>query len=354
MQEPPFTVDSLTEICRNTLTTPFDEKIIGLEGFYSPGQNKKYGNVYYDTLHDENKLSKFTLVVPEKIREYLKPKQYYVFEGHLIKTINSINDGTIRLLFRVTKLKDKKDEFQFISKDEFSVVQERFKRPIPFLDQLLLDRISNGQKPLINIITGNNSIVGEDYRNQLIDSDFYVINEHLVNLSNTTDLEKKIKQLSKQESDLLVVMRGGGSGLEIFNDVKLCQASLECSMAFATAIGHMEDVTLLEKCADKGFATPTAFGSFLQKIVEQHRGQIKERTGLEERITLLEKDLNTIVKDRDERLLKAEKSIKAEVLRGQTDRDKLEQIFKNREKLYLYTVLSITFLLVVCLLIIFL
>lgn len=142
--------------------------------------------------------------------------------------------------------------------------------------------------------------------------------------------------------------------MEIFNDVKLCQASLECSMPFATAIGHMEDVTLLEKCADKGFATPTAFGSFLQKIVEQHRGKIKERTGLEERITLLEKDLNTIVKDRDERLLKAEHSIKAEVLRGQTDRDKLERIFKNREKQYLYVLLSVSFLLIVCLLIIFL
>jgi len=354
MQEPPFTVDSLTEICRNTLSTPFDEKIIRLEGFYSLGQNKKYGNVYYDVLHDENKLSKFTLVVPEKIREYLKPKQYYVFEGYLNKTLNSINDGTIRLLFRVTKLKDKKDEFQFISKDEFSVVQERFKRPIPFLDQLLLDMISNGQKPLINIITGNSSIVGEDYRSQLIDSDFYIIKEHLVNLSNTSELEKKIKQLSKQESDLLVVMRGGGSGLEIFNNVKLCQASLECNMPFATAIGHMDDVTLLEKCADKGFATPTAFGSFLQKTVDQYRGQIKERTGLEERITLLEKDLNTIVKDRDERLLKAEHSIKAEVLRGQTDREKLEQIFKTREKLYLYVSLSLLFLLIVCLLIIFL
>jgi exodeoxyribonuclease VII large subunit len=354
MQDLSFTVDSLTEICRNTLTTPFDEKIIGLEGFYSPGQNKKYGNVYYDTLHDENKLSKFTLVVPEKIREFLKPKQYFVFEGYLNKSLNSINDGTIRLNFRVTKIKDKKDEFQFITKDEFSVVQERFKRPIPFLDQLLLDTISKEQKPVINIITGNNSIVGEDYKNQLIDSDFYVINEHLVNLSNTTDLEKKIKQLSKQESDILVVMRGGGSGLEIFNDVKLCKASLECSMPFATAIGHMEDVTLLEKCADKGFGTPTAFGSFLQKIVEQYRGQIKERTGLEERITLLEKDLNVIVKDRDERLLKAEQSIKAEVLRGQTDRDKLEQIFKNREKQYLYVLLSVSFLLIVCLLIIFL
>ena len=48
------------------------------------------------------------------------------------------------------------------------------------------------------------------------------------------------------------------------------------------------------------------------------------------------------------------KSFKSEVLSGQTDRDKLEQIFKKRDKLYLYTVLAVSFLLVVCLMIIFL
>ena len=63
MQENPFTVGSLTEICRNAISTPFDEKIISLEGFYSTGKNKKYGNVYYAVLHDEDKLSKMTLLV---------------------------------------------------------------------------------------------------------------------------------------------------------------------------------------------------------------------------------------------------------------------------------------------------
>ncbi len=354
MQENPFTVASLTEICRNNISTPFDEKIISLEGFYSTGQNKKYGNVYYDVLHDESKLSKITLVVPEKIRGFLKPKQYFVFDGYLNKSLSNINDGTIRLSFRVTRVKGQKDEFQFISKAEFNVVQERFKRPIPFLEQILLDKILREEKPVINIITGNSSIVGEDYKNQLIDPEFYIINEHLVNLSNASDIEKKLRQLSKHDSDLIVVMRGGGSGLEIFNDVKLCQASLECNMPFATAIGHKEDVTLLEKSADKGFATPSSFGSFLQKITEQYRSRIKERNSLEERIALLEKDLKTTAKDRDDRLLKAENSIKDEVIRGQRDKEKLEQLFKNREKLYFYALLSVTFLLIVCLLIIFL
>ena len=169
------------------------------------------------------------------------------------------------------------------------------------MEEILLDKILREEKPVIIVITGNSSIVGEDYKNQLIDPEYYIINEHLVNLSNASDIEKKLRQLSKHDSDLIVVMRGGGSGLEIFNDVKLCQASLECSMPFATAIGHKEDVILLEKSADKGFATPSSFGSFLQKITEQYRSRIKEHSSLEERIALLEKDLKTTAKDRDER-----------------------------------------------------
>lgn len=353
MQDLSFTVDSLTEICKNTFTSPIEERIIKLEGFYSPGNNKKYGGVYYDILHDENKLSKFTLVVPARLREDLVSKQYYVFEGHLNKTTNNFNDGTIKLQFKATKLKGRKDEFQFITKAEFSVVQERFKRPIPFLDQLLLDKILNDQKPVINIITGTTSIVGEDYRGQLIDSEFYTINEHQVNLSNSQEIGKKIQLLSKVDSDILIVMRGGGSGLEIFNDVALCKASLECNMPFVTAIGHQEDVTLLEKCADKGFGTPTAFGSFLQSIVDRYRNQIKDRTILNERITVLEKDLALVSKDREERLLKAENSIKEEILRGERDKVKVEQIFKNRERQYLFVSLALLILLIVCLLIIF-
>jgi len=353
MLDKSFTVDSLTEICRNSITTPFDEKIISLEGFYSSGHNKKYGNIYYDVLHDENKQSKLTLVVPERLRDFLSPKQYYVFDGYLNKSLNSTNDGTIRLSFRVTKIKDRKDEFQFISKDEYSIVQERFNRPIPFLEQLLLEKIKKQEKPFISIITGSNSIVGEDYRNQLVDSDYYIINEHPINLSNSLEIENKIKQLSKSDSDLLVVMRGGGSGLEVFNNVNLCQASMECKMPFVTAIGHKEDVTLLEKSADKGFGTPTAFGSFLQTTVEQFRNQIKERNFLEEKIINLEKDLLLISKDREERLQKAENSISNEITRGKNEKDKLEALFKNREKTYFYILMAISFLLVVCLLILF-
>ena len=124
-------------------------------------------------------------------------------------------------------------------------------------------------------------------------------------------------------------------------------------MPFVTAIGHQEDVTLLEKCADKGFGTPTAFGSFLQSIVDRYRNQIKDRTILNERITVLEKDIALVSKDREERLLKAENSIKEEILRGQREKDKVEQIFKNRERQYLYVSLALLFLLIVCLLIIF-
>ena len=60
-------------------------------------------------------------------------------------------------------------------------------------------------------------------------------------------------------------MRGGGPGLEIFDDVAIAEASLLLKPILVTAIGHAQDDTLLQKLADKQFITPTALGNYLRE-----------------------------------------------------------------------------------------
>jgi len=120
------TEPSLTESDRNYTIHTFDEKIIRWKGFYSLGpEQRSYGKLFL-RLHDETQLSKFTPSgSPKKIREYLKPNESYVFWGYW-KTLNSkINDGTIRLLFRVTKLRTE-GRISVISKDWIQRRSERF------------------------------------------------------------------------------------------------------------------------------------------------------------------------------------------------------------------------------------
>ena len=52
----------------------------------------------------------------------------------------------------------------------------------------------------------------------------------------------------------------------IFNRTTLAEAALELRGYFVTAIGHKEDVSLLQKIADKHFITPTGLGQYSQEL----------------------------------------------------------------------------------------
>jgi exodeoxyribonuclease VII large subunit len=51
-----------------------------------------------------------------------------------------------------------------------------------------------------------------------------------------------------------------------FNKPSLAEHALSLKSFFITAIGHKEDVSLLQKVADKAFITPTALGQYFNEI----------------------------------------------------------------------------------------
>jgi exonuclease VII large subunit len=63
-----------------------------------------------------------------------------------------------------------------------------------------------------------------------------------------------------------VVSRGGGENMEVFDKPSLASIALTLNSFFITAIGHKQDISLLQKVADKAFITPTAFGQYLNDI----------------------------------------------------------------------------------------
>jgi exodeoxyribonuclease VII large subunit len=54
--------------------------------------------------------------------------------------------------------------------------------------------------------------------------------------------------------------------MEVFNKLSLAEKSKTLHTLFVTAIGHKDDVSLLQQVADKAFIMPTAFGQFLNEI----------------------------------------------------------------------------------------
>ncbi len=65
-----------------------------------------------------------------------------------------------------------------------------------------------------------------------------------------------------KKCDILAIARGGGDNLEIFDKPEIAEVALGLDSYFVTAIGHAQDVPLLEKIADKTFITPTAFAQY--------------------------------------------------------------------------------------------
>ena len=55
--------------------------------------------------------------------------------------------------------------------------------------------------------------------------------------------------------------------MEVFNKPSLAEHALSLKSYFITAIGHKEDISLLQKVADKAFITPQHLDNILMRYV---------------------------------------------------------------------------------------
>jgi exodeoxyribonuclease VII large subunit len=88
--------------------------------------------------------------------------------------------------------------------------------------------------------------------------------------------------LLKQMPDALVLIRGGGSRLDLswFDREELVQTLIRCPVPVITGIGHEIDVTVCEMAAHTGLKTPTAAAAFLVERIRDYLEAVHE-TGAE-------------------------------------------------------------------------
>lgn len=254
----------LVNLFANSMPSHFMERPHRVRGEYIAGKGVCYQGMYYDLMKDEASEGSISLVVPGAIRVQLTEGQLIEVIGYLNRRVTNTG-ARIELQLAVTDLISNEagtiDEAHI---RQFEVLEKKAAKGFRDVDGFIKSAILEDRKLFIEVIMGKSGIIDSDITHQMKDATgFYDLRFNRVNLSNEYELTSAMKN---SKADIVVVSRGGGDRLEIFDYVPIAEAALEIQKPFVTAIGHAKDILLLQRIADKGFITPTAFGQYLNEM----------------------------------------------------------------------------------------
>lgn len=151
------------------------------------------------------------------------------------------------------------------------------KRPIPEFVQK------------IGIITSREGAVIHDFLNNLGKFNFqvFLINSRVEGQEALKDLRDAIRTMRKQDIEILVIMRGGGSleSLQAFNNETLVREIASFPVPVIAGIGHDKDVPLLALAADCMVSTPTAVANLLNRPWEEAIVKVRQISYIFSRVT---------------------------------------------------------------------
>jgi exonuclease VII large subunit len=157
----------------------------------------------------------------------------------------------------------------------FEVLQTKAEQGYWDVDSFIKTQILKGERISITILIGKTGIIDSDIKHQLKEAiAFYEFNFVRISLTSEYEIITALENL--QDCDILVISRGGGENLDIFNKPTIAEASLNLQPYFVTALGHKENSPLLQKVADKAFITPTALGQYFNDIYNDTVEQLQD------------------------------------------------------------------------------
>ena len=285
-QEVMYNPSSLMNIFNNALTNEAVRKTFAIKGRYIPGKGVEYNGYFYDVLKDETSEASMSFVVPSILRNKLQPDQTIECHAYLTKKVQ-INAGRIDLQLNLIDIVSQ--QRTEVTDDELRAIkllQAKAQAGYKDADSFIKNKIIAGQKIRVVIITGKTGIVDSDIKHQLKEAiALYDFEFARVSLTGEAEVIQAIKRYSAT-TDIICLSRGGGENVDFFNKPNIAEAVISLDIIFISAIGHKEDITLLQKVADKAFITPTALGQYFHDIYTHTIEELQEsKAKLVEQIT---------------------------------------------------------------------
>ena len=263
-----YTPASLLHLFNSALAPATTKKMILLKGIYVAGKGTQYAGNFYDTLKEEASDAVLTLVVPALLRNELTSGKMIEFYGYITKRV-VLNGGRIEVHANMTQLVQQTIS-KYSDKDIEAIALQQKKASLGYgdVDSFIKDHIIRETTVRITILIGKTAIIDSDIKHALEEAiGFYDIRFERINLHTESEILQTLHRYNDPAiTDLLVLSRGGGENLEVFNSAAIAACCLELRPLFLTAIGHKEDTPLVQKMADKAFITPTALGQYLHRI----------------------------------------------------------------------------------------
>jgi exodeoxyribonuclease VII large subunit len=153
----------------------------------------------------------------------------------------------------------------------------------------------------IGVITSREGAVIHDFENNLGKFGYKIIfvDARVEGQAAVKDLQAAIRTMKKQDIQVLVIIRGGGSleSLQAFNNEKLVREIIDFPVPVLAGIGHDQDVPLLALAADQMASTPTAVAHLINQSWEEFYARIQQFTyilnNVGERIRRIREDIST-------------------------------------------------------------
>lgn len=258
---PFYTPHALLHALGNSIQSPLFNEVFRVKGLFKAGKGVNYNGLFYDILRDEFSDSTLTLVTPERLRIRLSDGQLIEATAFLTKR-PQVSTGRIELVLTINEILSR--NAPPINEQEtraLALLRQKASAGYKDADAYIRKKLFEGQPIRVTILVGVGAIIDHDIKHQVKEAAVaYQFRYIRTNLSQVNEITRTIRE--NTDTDMLVIARGGGENMQIFDNPSLCESVLDLGTVFITALGHCTDEPLLQKLADKAFITPTALGGY--------------------------------------------------------------------------------------------
>ncbi|MDP4149738.1 MAG: exodeoxyribonuclease VII large subunit [Bacteroidota bacterium] len=264
----PYTPSALLQLYNTAMAPAATRNILLLKGIYQSGAGNNYNGMYYDRLKDEATDAVVTLIVPALVRKELAPGKTVEFYGYITKRVVTAG-GRIEIHANITQLvAQTQNRYNEKEVRALAIQQEKVNRGYRDVDSAVKASIVRGERLRVMILVGRAAIIDSDILHAMEEAvGFYDLRFERIGMSSEAEIMDALDRHDHPETtDLLVLSRGGGENLDVFDSPVIAERCVNLQPLLLTAIGHKENIPLVQRVADKAFITPTALGQWLNAI----------------------------------------------------------------------------------------